>query len=461
MNTKHIDFEKMNKIHFIGIGGISMSALARLVMAKGIRVSGSDRQASDITRQLEEAGACIVYEQTCENITTDIDLVVYTAAISNDNDELKTAFEKNIPVMVRADFLGLLMKEYKTAVCVAGTHGKTTTTSMLAHILMEGEKDPTILVGGILDSIGGNLRIGHSGNFVTEACEYTNSFLSFFPTTAIVLNVSEDHLDFFKDINDIRHSFRKFLELVPDDGLVILNGDISEPEYFTKGLNCRVITIGRDANKNNISATDITMDEKACCSYDLIINGEKKGYISLSVTGEHNVYNSLAAIGAALDMGVSVKAIEAGLKGYGGTERRFEYKGEFNGVTVIDDYAHHPDEIKATLDTAENYPHKDIWVVFQPHTYSRTKAFLKEFGETLSKADHVVLAEIYAAREKDTLGISSEDVAACVEKYGTDVHYIKSFEEIENFLKKNCTQGDLLITMGAGDIVNIGNNLVK
>ena len=268
MNTKHIDFGKMNKIHFIGIGGISMSALARLVMAKGIRVSGSDRQVSDITRQLEKAGANIIYEQTVKNITDDIDMVVYTAAISRDNDELKTAYEKEIPVMVRADFLGILMKEYDKAVCVAGTHGKTTTTSMLAHILMEGEKDPTILVGGILDSIGGNLRIGHSENFVTEACEYTNSFLSFFPTTAIVLNVSEDHLDFFKDIDDIRHSFRKFLELVPDDGLVILNEDIPEPEYFTEGLSSRVITIGKDTNKSNVCAADITMDEKACCSYD-------------------------------------------------------------------------------------------------------------------------------------------------------------------------------------------------
>lgn len=461
MNTKHIDFEKMNKIHFIGIGGISMSALARLVMAKGISVSGSDRQSSDITMQLEEAGACIIYEQTGKNITEDIDMVVYTAAISKDNEELKTAIKKNIPVMVRADFLGLMMKEYKKAICVAGTHGKTTTTSMLAHILMEGEKDPTVLVGGVLDSIGGNLRIGHSENFVTEACEYTNSFLSFFPTTAIVLNVSEDHLDFFKDIDDIRYSFRRFLELVPDDGLVILNGDIPEPEYFTDGLSCKVITIGRDAEKNNISAEAITMDDKACCSYDLVINGEKKGHISLRVTGEHNVYNSLAAIAAALEMGVSVETAAAGLKSYVGTERRFEYKGEFNGVTVIDDYAHHPDEIKATLDTAANYPHKDIWVVFQPHTYSRTKAFLKEFGETLSKADHVVLAEIYAAREKDTLGISSKDVADCVAEHGTDVHYISTFGEIENFLKNNCTQGDLLITMGAGDIVNIGNDLLK
>lgn len=461
MNTKHIDFEKMNKIHFIGIGGISMSALARLVMAKGISVSGSDRQSSDITMQLEEAGACIIYEQTGKNITEDIDMVVYTAAISKDNEELKAAIEKNIPVMVRADFLGLMMKEYKKAICVAGTHGKTTTTSMLAHILMEGEKDPTVLVGGVLDSIGGNLRIGHSENFVTEACEYTNSFLSFYPTTAIVLNVSEDHLDFFKDIDDIRYSFRRFLELVPDDGLVILNGDIPEPEYFTDGLSCKVITIGRDAEKNNISAEAITMDDKACCSYDLVINGEKKGHISLRVTGEHNVYNSLAAIAAALEMGVSVETAAAGLKSYVGTERRFEYKGEFNGVTVIDDYAHHPDEIKATLDTAANYPHKDIWVVFQPHTYSRTKAFLKEFGETLSKADHVVLAEIYAAREKDTLGISSKDVADCVAEHGTDVHYISTFGEIENFLKNNCTQGDLLITMGAGDIVNIGNDLLK
>ncbi len=461
MDAKHIDLEKIKKIHFIGIGGISMSALAEIALSKGVKVSGSDRQQSHITKHLEAAGAYIVYEQVAGNITDDIDLVVYTAAISSDNEELVVAVRKNIDTIVRADFLGLLMKEYENSICVSGTHGKTTTTSMLAHILMEGEKDPTILVGGILNSIGGNLHIGKSENFLTEACEYTNSFLSFFPTTAVILNVCEDHLDFFKDIDDIRNSFKKFTQLVPENGMVIINGDIPEVEYFTKDLKCKVVTFGEDADKNNISALNIETDDRACCSYDLIVNGENKGRISLNVTGKHNVYNSLSAIAVGLGMGISVETMAAGLAAYKGTERRFELKGEFNGVTVIDDYAHHPDEIKATLDAAKNYPHKELWVVFQPHTYSRTKALLKEFGKTLATADHVVLTDIYAAREKDDLGVSSENLLDEIRKYNTDGHCISSFEDIEKFLQKKCNPGDLLITMGAGNVVNIGDSLVK
>ncbi len=461
MNTKFIDFEKMKKIHFIGIGGISMSALAEIVLSKGIAVSGSDRQETSITRHLAGEGAYIIYEQRAENITDDIDLAVYTAAISSDNEELLAARNKNIPTMVRADFLGLLMKEYKRAICISGTHGKTTTTSMLAHILMEGDKNPTILVGGILDSIGGNLRVGGEETFITEACEYTNSFLSFFPTTAVILNVCADHLDFFKDINEIRQSFKRFAALVPKDGVVVINGDIPDVEYFTKELQCKVITFGRDKEKNNISAEAIEIDGRACCSYDLIADGENKGRITLNVTGVHNVYNSLAAAAAAMSMGISPEVIGAGLAGYKGTERRFENKGEFNGVTVIDDYAHHPDEIKATIETAKNYPHKDLWVVFQPHTYSRTKALLSEFGEALSMADYVILTDIYAAREKDDLGISAENVLDEIKKWGGKGSYISSFSDIEKFLQKKCKPGDLLITMGAGNVVEIGDFLVK
>lgn len=461
MNTKHIDFEKLKKVHFIGIGGISMSALARVLLSKGVAVSGSDRQKSGITASLEQAGADIVYEQTGKNITDDINLVVYTAAISADNDELKTARAMNVPTMVRADFLGLLMKEYDTAICVAGTHGKTTVTSMLAHILMEGDKDPTVMVGGILDSIGGNLRIGGSGNFLTEACEYTNSFLSFFPTTAVILNVAADHLDFFKDIDDIRASFRKFALLVPENGTLVINGEIPDIGYFTDGLKCRVITVGSDRGRDNISADNIEMDERACCSYNLIADGVNMGRIELNVTGIHNVYNSLAAAAAALDMGITAKTVAAGLRSYTGTERRFEYKGKFGGTTVIDDYAHHPDEIRATLETAAHYKHRELWVVFQPHTYSRTKALLGGFAEALSAADHVVLADIYAAREKNTLGISSADLMEELGKYGTDVHYIQDFGQIEKFLQKKCKPEDLLITMGAGNVVDIGNALVK
>lgn len=458
---QNISLNKLKKVHFIGIGGISMSALAEILIEKGISVSGSDSKESELTIRLAESGAKILYGQSAENITSDIDLVVYTAAVHSDNPELMAAEAQNIPVMVRADFLGLIMKEYKNAINIAGTHGKTTTTSMVSHILLKGECDPTILVGGMLPSIGGNLRIGHSENFVTESCEYTNSFLSFFPTTAVILNVREDHLDFFKDINDIRNSFKKFVKLVPDNGYVIINSDIDEVEYFTSDLTCNVITFGSDLSKSDYSAENIGFNDLGCCHYTLLKNGKKITDIELSVPGIHNVYNSLAAIAVGFNMNLSVDVIKSGLLSYNGTDRRFQYKGETSGVTIIDDYAHHPDEISATLKTAKNYPHKDIWVVFQPHTYSRTKALFDRFAQALSAADHVVLADIYAARETDNLGVSSELLAEEIKKYGTDVHYLPDFKSIEEFLRTHCLHGDLLITMGAGNVVNIGEELLK
>ncbi len=451
----------IKKVHFIGIGGISMSALAEILLSKNMEVSGSDRTPSHITRHLEAAGAKINYGHSKDNITKDMDLVVFTAAISEDNEELLAAKAANIPTMVRAKFLGMLMKEYKTAIGVSGTHGKTTTTSMISHVLLEGNSDPTILVGGMLDSIGGNLRIGHSETFLTEACEYTNSFLEFFPTFAIILNVAEDHMDFFKDIDDIRKSFLKYAQTVPSDGTVIINSDIPDLNYFTDNLDCEIITFGSDIKNSTYSADNITYDQNACCSYDLIKNGTIIDHITLNVTGLHNVYNSLSAIAIGFLSGFSMDTIKKGLLSYSGTARRFQKKGEFNGVTVIDDYAHHPDEIKATLETAKKYPHRDIWCVFQPHTYTRTHAFLKDFATTLSIADHVVLADIYAAREKNTLGISSDDVLNELKKLGCDAYYLPDFKAIEKFIFEKCINGDLLITMGAGNIVEVGENLIS
>ncbi len=458
---KKIQLNTLNKVHFIGIGGISMSALAEILLARGIHVSGSDAKESDLTIQLKEKGANVLYGQRAENITNDTDLVVYTAAIQPDNVELKAAVSMQIPTMVRADFLGIIMKEYKNAINVAGTHGKTTTTSMISHVLLQAQCDPTILVGGMLPSIHGNLRIGHSENFVTESCEYTNSFLSFFPTTAVILNIKEDHLDFFKDIDDIRNSFKKFMQLVPGDGYVVLNSDIDNLEFFTDDLSCHVITFGSDPTKSNYSATDITYDSKGCCQYTLLKNQIPSGTITLAVPGLHNVYNSLSAIIVGENMGLSLETIKAGLLSYTGTDRRFQYKGSWNGITIIDDYAHHPDEIEATLNVAKNYPHREVWCVFQPHTYTRTKALFHEFAQVLAKADHVVLADIYAARETDTLGISSEMLANEIEKYNTDVHYLPDFDSIQKFLSSNCLHGDLLITMGAGNIVTVGENLLN
>ena len=456
----NLDFNTPANLHFTGIGGISMSALAEIMISRGFTVTGSDSHESKITDHLESLGAKIFYNQVAGNISSDIDVLIYTAAIKQDNPELVKAKELGIPLLTRAEFLGQIMLNYPMAIGVSGTHGKTTTTSMLSQIMLEGNTDPTILVGGIMPAIHGNTRVGHSDKLITEACEYTNSFLSFKPNMAIILNVAADHLDFFKDLDDIRHSFRKFAELVPDDGFLVINSDIDNLEYFTDGLKCKVITVGSDPAKSDYSATNIEFDQFAKGSYDLVVNGEKSFHVALNVTGEHNIYNSLAAIAAAHAMGISDENIKAGLTQYGGTDRRFQYKGKVGDVTIIDDYAHHPDEITATIKTAKHYPHKKMWVVFQPHTYSRTKSLLPEFGKALKEADAVVLADIYAAREKDTLGVSSLDVKKEIEKYGTEVHYYPSFSEIENFLLESWSPGDLLITMGAGDVVKIGEHLL-
>ena len=454
-----IDFNHPSSIYFVGIGGISMSGLAEILKDAGFRVSGSDRSKSPLTETLERKGINVFYGQRAGNITDDIDCVVFTSAIHKDNPEYVATMEKGIPHLTRAQLLGEIMQNYKTPIAISGTHGKTTTTSMVSEILLHAGTDPTLSIGGMLKSIGGNIRVGSTDLFVTEACEYTNSFLSFFPRIGMILNIEEDHLDFFKDLEDIRHSFRLFAQKLPQDGLLVINSDIENLQQITDGLKCRIVTFGSSPD-SHYTAQNITYDEFARPSYDLIVQGELVNRFSLGVTGEHNVYNSLAAIAVVMELGVGFEAIMAGLKNFSGTDRRFEKKGEIGGVTIIDDYAHHPQEIKATLAAAKNYPHRKLWCVFQPHTYTRTKAFLDQFAETLAAADEVILADIYAARETDTLGVSSADIARKIQELGTPVHFIPSFDEIETFILENCMNGDLLITMGAGDIVKVGEKLL-
>lgn len=455
-----INFKKPIHIYFIGIGGISMSGLAEILLSEGFRISGSDRAPSPLTRTLEEQGAAVYYGQREENLSADIDLIVYTSAIRPDNPEMAAAGRLGIPMLTRAQLLGQMMRNYRIPIAVSGTHGKTTTTSMISQILLEHNADPTLSIGGIYKPIGGNIRVGASEYFVTEACEYTNSFLSFFPKIGIILNIEEDHLDFFKDIHDIRSSFHRFAKLLPSDGALIINGDIDHYEEITSDLACRVITYG-SAPALDYHPAGITYDGSGCPSFHLMRKDGKKDAYSLHVPGEHNVYNAIAAIALADLLEIPTGTTAAALLSYGGTDRRFEYKGTVNGITVIDDYAHHPTEITATLLAARNYPHNTTWCVFQPHTYTRTKAFLADFAKALSLADEVVLADIYAAREKDTLGISSRTLQAEIEKLGHRCHYFSSFLEIEHFLLENCTKGDLLITMGAGDIVKVGNDLLQ
>lgn len=454
-----LDFKKPIHVYFMGIGGISMSGLAEILLEEGFPISGSDIKPSALTTHLEEKGVKIYYGQVASNITPDIDLVVYTAAIREDNEEWQAAHTMGLPMLTRAQLLGQIMDNYNQSIAVAGTHGKTTTTSMISQVLLEAGTDPTITVGGILSAINGNLRVGNSEVFISEACEYTNSFLNFRPKYSIILNVEAEHLDFFKDLEDVRHSFRQFAANTRPEGATIINGEIEDYESLIKGLPQKIVTYGFDS-RFDFYAQDISFDENACGSFTAMYHGKELLQVQLHVPGKHNISNALAAIALITLMELPQDALALGLCKFSGANRRFQYKGQVDGITVIDDYAHHPTEIAATLSAAANYPHKRLVLVFQPHTYTRTKAFLHQFADVLSQVDLLVLADIYAAREKNTIGISSKDLLALVKEKGTECYYFPSFEEIEKFLLENCMNGDLLITMGAGNVVEIGEFLL-
>ena len=455
-----VDFNKPVAIHFIGIGGISMSGLAEILLDRGFKVSGSDRNKSALTAHLETKGALIFYGQKAGNIPDNCDVVVYTAAIHPDNPELQAAVERNIPLLTRAELLGELMNNYKYSIAVSGTHGKTTTTSMLSHVLLAASDDPTITVGGILPVINGNIRVGASQYFLTEACEYTNSFLSLHPYVGIILNVEKDHLDFFKNIENIRKSFKKFANLISADGALIINADIDHADEIYGELDCKIYTYSAKGSAD-YTATDIIYDKYAHPSFTVLYRGNDIGRFSLKVPGEHNISNALACIAASRIFGIDAEHIATGLSSFTGADRRFQIKGEINGATLIDDYAHHPTEIKATLTAAKNYPHKRIICIFQPHTYSRTAAFLDEFAEALCIADEVILADIYSAREQNTFGVSSGDIAVKIRAHGTPSEFIPSFTEIERSVLPKLEAGDVLITMGAGDVYKIGDHLLE
>ncbi len=435
-----------------------MSGLAEILHSRGFKISGSDMKASELTSALESKGIKVYIGQRKTNISPDVDLYVYTAAIHPDNPEWIEMNRLGIPSLSRAELLGEIMKNFGLPIAISGTHGKTTTTSMISEILMGCDLDPTLSVGGMLRSIGGNVRIGHSKYFVTEACEYTNSFLSFFPRIALILNIEEDHMDFFKDIDDIRNSFTKFASLLPMDGTLVINGEIDRLDEITAQLPCEVKTFGFNESFDYY-ATDIEYDELCHATYKLHYPDGVKT-VKLAVPGRHNVANSMAALCCCVTCGIPIDKAISLLANFHGTDRRFEYKGTVGEVTIIDDYAHHPTEIATTLNSALKCKHGRLWVIFQPHTYTRTKAFLKEFAESLSIADVIVLADIYAAREKNTIGISSKDLQAELLARGSECYYFPSFDEIENFCLEKCAPGDLLITMGAGDIVKVGESLL-
>ena len=446
-------------IHFIGIGGISMSSLALIVKKGGYKVSGSDITPTHITRKLENAGIEVFVGQSEKNIKSP-DLVVYTAAISKDNPEYKEAVKNAGRVVERSVFLGELMKSYDCPCCISGTHGKTTTTSMVSLIMLEEKNDPTILVGGEVKALDGNLRIGSGDIFVTEACEYVESFLEFFPKKAIILNVDADHLDYFKDIDHIISAFEKFALLVPEDGSIIVNGNDKNALKTVKNAKCKVITFGIGENFD-VYAKNVVFDKNGFATYDLVYFGQKLCTITLSVPGKHNVLNSLAAAALCIDCGLSADSVKSGLKNFEGTDRRFEIKGDYKGCTVVDDYAHHPTEITAAIETAKNFGHKSVTVIFQPHTYTRTKALLNEFAQSLSLADRVIITDIYAAREIDDGSVSSQDVVDIMVKNGCDATYIKEFEEVADHIRKTCSGDELIMTIGAGPVNKVGEMLIK
>lgn len=445
-----MDISNYKRVHFIGIGGISMSGLAEILCARGVLVSGSDTTPSALTHRLSGLGIELYIGQRTENITPDIGLVVYTAAVGGDNPELAAALTMGLNVIDRAQLLGLLMDEYAYAVCVAGTHGKTTTTSMVAEIFIKAGLDPTVSVGGILPSIGGNIRLGSSEYFIAEACEYRDSFLKFNPYIGIVLNMGLEHVDYFKDVEQLAGSFRKFAQNIHPEGTLVINVEIPNLSAVTQGIGRQIMTFGiKDAD---LHTQRIGFDGNGCAGFEPVYKGRVMPRMQLRVPGEHNISDALAAMAAAICLKVDPAHIYSALESYGGTHRRFQIRGRCNGAIVVDDYAHHPTEIKASLAAAKRRKHSKIWCIFQPHTYSRTHELLSEIAEAFIDADEVIVVDIYASRETDTGLIHSRDLAERISAVGTSCRYISGFGNVEKFLRDKAMPNDMLITMGAGDV---------
>ncbi|WP_194191916.1 UDP-N-acetylmuramate--L-alanine ligase [Clostridium chrysemydis] len=451
--------DKNKKVHFIGIGGISMSGLAAVLLNNGFKVSGSDSKESAITNNLKDKGAEIYIGHNSDNLK-DVDLVVYTAAIPSDNPEIVKAKEDSITLMDRAEFLGLIMKGHKYNVAVAGTHGKTTCTSMITNITLEADLDPTILVGGELDVIGGNYRIGQSEYFVTEACEYKESFLKFFPYVGIILNIDADHLDYYRDLDHITETFKKFSKLIPKDGYLIGYNEDPNVKDILNHADCNTISYGFDDN-SDVWAKNISYNNKGCATFTVVRGSEELFEVTLEMPGTHNILNALSTISVGLIFDISYEKIAEGLKECKGAHKRFEYKGERNGITVIDDYAHHPVEIKATLNTAKKIPHGKTYCVFQPHTYTRTKTLFNEFTEAFFDCDELILMDIYAAREKDTGLVSSDELGEAIREKGVKCTNVHSHKEAVEYLNKKLNKNDMLLTVGAGDVVIVGETFLQ
>ena len=439
----------------IGVGGVSMSPLAEVLRDAGLEIAGSDISEGANVAHLREKGIEVRIGHSAENITDATDFIVRTAAAHDDNPEIVEARRRGIPVFERTEAWGAIMKDYKNALCIAGTHGKTTTTSMSTHILMAAQMDPTVMIGGTLPLLHAGHRVGRGDTIVMESCEYCNSFLNFYPTVAVILDIDADHLDFFKDLEDIKNSFREFASHVPPEGTIIANLDDENTMDALRPLGRELMTFGL-TDSADVWPENVTQRGPRS-EFDVMYKGKKFTHVTLHVPGLHNIKNALAACAAAIVLNCGPLAVEYGLAAFTGAGRRFEYKGKYNGADVYDDYAHHPGELQALLDAAAPLGYKRTIVVFQPHTYSRTKALFSEFVAQLRRPDMTILAEIYAAREQNTIGISSQDIAREI----PNSMYFDSFDEILKALRWTAAPGDLILTVGAGDIYKVGERLVE
>ncbi|NLW43211.1 MAG: UDP-N-acetylmuramate--L-alanine ligase [Tissierellia bacterium] len=455
----NINSNKNKKLHFIGIGGVSMSALAEYLLNQGYKISGSDSKKSQITEKLKNLGAEIYYEHSGENLK-DAEIVIYTDAISMDNEELKTAIKRKLDLVDRAEFLGYIMKNFEFSIAVSGTHGKTSTTSMITEVVYDDKSNPTIMLGGHLDKINGNIKIGENKLFLTEACEYKGNIKKYFPSLAIILNIDEDHLDYFDNIDHIISTFEDYAENLGESDYILINSDDENSNTLKNHTKAKVFTFGID-KVSDYSAKNVTFVNGGFPKFDVFFKHKKLAEISLSVMGKHNVYNALAAFAACHIYEVNPEKIADKISKYTGVHRRLEYKGSYNGIDVLDDYAHHPTEIKSTLSAIRNKYANDIYCIFQPHTFTRTKLLLNSFAESFDDADKIIIPDIYAAREKDYGDIHSRMLVDAIIKNGKKAIYLGSFDEVKKHLVQNAKPGDCIVTMGAGDVFEIGEEILN
>lgn len=454
------NLKKYKNVHMIGIGGVSMSGIAAILKNWNFNVTGSDWVHSDTTDKLNQMGIKVTIGHCLDDVKN-ADIVVYSAAIKNDDPEIMEAKKNNIPTIERADFLGEITRCFKDTICISGTHGKTTTTSMISLCFLEALTDPSIQVGAYLKQIDGNYKVGNSEHFIIEACEYVESFLKFSPKAEIILNIDNDHLDYFKTFENIKNAFVKYVKLLPSTGILIVNGDDKNCLQLTNETNAKNVTYGINNRNVNFFADNISFDDDGFPSFDVWKNKQFYAKIKLSIPGFHNVLNALACISLCDVYGISIHSMQKALKTFTGAHRRFEYKGKIHDARIYDDYGHHPTEIIATAKSLMNKKYNESWVIFQPHTYSRTKNLLDDFANALLHFNHIIVLDIYAAREKNVYGISSKDLVDRIISHNGEAIYIPNFDECVNFIKNNVKPNDIILTLGAGTVTEIGDLLLQ